>query len=388
MDSAQPGHLARNVPLLTASRATTAVERPRRSRQNAHTIVPIQRLKHAIKVSIAHVLYYTGALSLLQVLRLRRKAVVLMYHRVLDEHERERSGSHPGIIVSRETFERQMAFLKRRFVVLSAEDFATRLEQRRPFQDSSCLITFDDGWIDNYTTALPILSKSKLPALIFLPVNFIGGRRLFWQEALTHLLLRVVREVRNNPDARDRFGPILRDAQLEYVLDLPGNDPRPAIAEAVGAQKNAALQDRDRLIGSLTTLLGARAGELSTSDAFVDWEQVAAMTRDGIAFGAHGAEHHLLTNIPAMQAKGDIRDSKEVLDRKLGRPTATFSYPNGAWNRELSREVQQTGYQLAFTTEPGYVSCDDDPLTLRRLNIHEDVTSSMPMFLARIVGLF
>jgi peptidoglycan/xylan/chitin deacetylase (PgdA/CDA1 family) len=388
VDSAQPCHLAGNVPLLTGTHATSTVERPRRSRQNAHTIVRIQRLKHAIKVCVAHVLYYTGVLSVLQAITLRHKAVVLMYHRVLDQQQREVSGSHPGIIVSRETFDRQMAFLKRRFVVLSAEEFAGRLEQGLPFQSSSCLITFDDGWIDNFTNALPILARRELPALIFLPVNFIGRRRLFWQEALTHLLLRVVREVRSNPDARDRFRAILSDAQLEFVLDLPDHNPRPAIAEAVGAQKGTALQARERLLGSLTQALDVRADELSTTDAFVDWNQIAAMTRDRIEFGGHGAEHHLLTNIPAVQAKSDIRDSKDVLDARLGRPASTFSYPNGAWNPDLAREVKSTGYRLAFTTEPGYVSCDDDPLTLRRLNIHEDVTSSMPMFLARIVGLF
>src|SRR3712207_3686640 len=103
------------------------------------------RLVYAIKVTIAYTLYYTGVFRVWQSIALRRKAVVLMYHRVLTPEARRRTGSHPGIVVDRRTFARHMAVLKRRFVVLSTEEFARHLERREPLPDSSCLITFDDG---------------------------------------------------------------------------------------------------------------------------------------------------------------------------------------------------------------------------------------------------
>lgn len=55
-----------------------------------------ERIKLAIKVGVSHVLYGLGLLQLWQALILRRKAVVLMYHRVLTREERARTGSHPG----------------------------------------------------------------------------------------------------------------------------------------------------------------------------------------------------------------------------------------------------------------------------------------------------
>ena len=177
---------------------------------------------YAIKVAVSYGLYYTGLLQLWQRVIMRRKAVVLMYHRVLTDEERQLTGSHPAIVIDRETFASHMALLKRRFSVLSLEEFARHIEQKIPFPDSSCLITFDDGWRDNVTNALPILQRHGLPALIFLPVNYIGCRRLFWPEALTHLLVRAVLEVRRHPERRDRLRSILAPAGLDGVLSRLG----------------------------------------------------------------------------------------------------------------------------------------------------------------------
>jgi len=66
----------------------------------------------------------------------------------------------------------------------------------------------------------------------------------------------------------------------------------------------------------------------------------------------------------------------------------TFSYPNGSWSPAVVDTVRECGYRLAFTTQSGPVESADDPLTLRRVNIHEDAAATVPMFLARILGLF
>lgn len=347
-----------------------------------------ERLSYAIKIVASHGLYYLGLLQLWQSIVLRRKAVVLMYHRVLTVDERRETGSHPALVVDRETFGRQMAFLKRRFVVLSIEEFAERMEKKIPFPTSSCIITFDDGWRDNFTNALPVLWQHRLPALIFLPMNYIGHHRLFWQEALVHLLVRVVTEVRRNPLRRERFALLLAPAQLEAVLDLGEDDPRRWIIGTVSAQKRLTRTAVERLVAALADALGVRLEDLSTIDGFIDWGQVDAMARQGITFGGHGVEHLLLTQASSDETATEIRGSKAVMDDRLSDTVPTFSYPNGYWTQDVAAEVKAAGYRLAFIAQGGPVTCTDDPLTLRRVNIHESVTDTTPMFLARLVGLF
>ena len=137
-------------------------------------------MTRAIKVAVSWTLYYLGILQLWQAIVLRRRAVGLMYHRVLTDDERKSAASHPGIVVDEQTFARHMAVLRRRFVVLSIEE-SRPSRAAAAIPSSACLITFDDGWRDNYSNVLPILERHRLPALIFLPVNFIGARRVFWQ---------------------------------------------------------------------------------------------------------------------------------------------------------------------------------------------------------------
>ena len=348
---------------------------------------PAERVKYAIKAAIAHVLYALGLLQLLQSITMRRKAVVLMYHRVLSADERSQTASHPAMVVDRDTFAAHMEVLKRRFVVLSLDQFADCIARGVPFPDSSCLITFDDGWRDNLTNALPVLRRHGLPALIFLPVNYIGQRRLFWREMLTHLLVGAVMDVREEPSRRPRLAALLAPARLAHLLDLTETDPRPAVIQALGVQPIAG-EEVERLTAALAVELDLSVEKLKSPDAFVDWNEVDEMARQEIAFGGHGAEHRLLTRIEPELADAEIRVSKEVMASRQPPETLAFSYPNGLWSPEIADKVRSAGYRLAFTTREGFVSSADDPFTLKRLNVHEDVTKTPAMFLARLVGLF
>ncbi len=346
------------------------------------------RFGFTLKVAVSHALYYLGLLQLWQSYAMRGKAVVLMYHRVLTSGERDASSSHPALVVDRETFARQMAFLKRRFRVLSVEEFAACLERRQPFPDRSCLITFDDGWRDNYLNALPALDAHGLPALVFLPVNYIGDARVFWQEALTHLLIRAIAVARRDAAARQRLAELLTPTGLATVLESADGDPKPLVFAAVDSQKRFPRATIDDLLRRLAGELGIKLEDLSKTDGFMNWEQVEAMGRHRVAFGAHGVEHLLLSKVTAEEAEREIRESWTVVDARLKPAVKTFSYPNGYTTPEVVGRVKAAGYRLAFVTRWGFVSHASDPLTLPRRNVHEGGTASEPMFLARLMGFW
>ena len=347
------------------------------------------KVKHAVKYALAHVLYALGLLQFWQHMVLRQKAVILMYHRVLTPHEMHRSGSHPAMIVESRTFAEQMAVIKQRFKVLSIEEFTAMMEQKIPFEDSSCLITFDDGWRDNFTNALPILRRHQLPAVVFLPVNFIGQNRLFWQEDLVHLLVLAVLAGRKEAARKARLCQVLDPVGLGQLFDIGGADPRPHAIEAISRNRAGWTPSLiETILRELRSELGVENGDVEGIDSFLSWEQIAEMAQQEVTFGGHGAEHHLLSEIPVNAAREDIQVSKEVIDRRCKAASHTFSYPRGYRSSQVIELVKAAGFRLGFIANGGRVRSDDDPFTLRRINICQDATASTPMFLARIVGLF
>lgn len=347
-----------------------------------------ERASYAVRLLVSHALFYAGILHLIRRIRLKDKAVVLMYHRVLTPEQCRATASQPGLIVQDATFARHMAVLKRYFTVLTLSEFADRLERRVPFDGPCCLITFDDGWIDNLRNALPVLRHHGLPAVVFLPVNLVGSERLFPREALTHLLVRAIGAVRSDPRRRDALRGHLAPFGLDAVLDCADDDPLAAAVDALRVHRYASGPEFESLAEALSRELGVGAAELSRLDTFIDWAQVDEMRRQGIAFGGHGAEHRVLTQVPPDLADFEIATSMRVLEERLGATPVAFAYPNGGWNLAVAATVRATGYRLGFTIENGPVSCGDDLLALKRVNMHEGMTRSTPMFLARLAGLF
>lgn len=101
----------------------------------------------------------------------------LMYHRVVPAAEEP-----DGISVTQQAFARHLGWLRRwGYQSVGAADLAGALEGARPLPRKPVLLTFDDGFRDNLTDALPILRELGFNALVFVVVELMGGRRTFGQ---------------------------------------------------------------------------------------------------------------------------------------------------------------------------------------------------------------
>jgi len=118
---------------------------------------------------LASAVYYGGGIKLYSRLS-RDHAVVLMYHRVLDDTE---AGDtvHPGMNVTREVFAKHLEYLSKNYCVVTLDQLHEWLLGRTDCPKTPCAITFDDGWEDNYRYAYPLLNKAGFPATIFLITN-------------------------------------------------------------------------------------------------------------------------------------------------------------------------------------------------------------------------
>ena len=339
---------------------------------------------YAVKCVIAYLLYGLGLLHLWKRIALRNQVVVLAYHRVLGPEQRADTWSHPGIVVHRETFNTHIRFLKQTFRMITVAEFIERRQRDSKLSGPACLITFDDGWHDTYTEAWPVLRRHGVPAVVFLPVNFIGTDRMFWQEFVAKAMFAISAHARRDADFAARAGAVLHRHALDGLLSVAPEELRRQAADIVRARKHAspaALREMTADVAALAMLEGARPDP----DRFLTWDEAREMAADGITFGGHGADHHILTAVSPTEARHEIERSREVIEQNLGTPVVAFSYPNGDWDPTVAGLVRSAGYRVAFaTTHPPF----EDNLAIRRVNIHEGMTQNIPMFFARVVGVF
>jgi peptidoglycan/xylan/chitin deacetylase (PgdA/CDA1 family) len=345
------------------------------------------RVKAAVKRGAAAVLHVTGLFPVIARSRLRGRAVVLMYHRVLAGEDEARSWSHPGIVVRADTFARHMALLRRHFLPLTLEAFEAHLRERRPFPPGACLVTFDDGWLDTGTVAWPMLRAAGVPAVVFLPSDYIGTGAMFWQERLRALLHDAWRNAGTDAAFADRVRPVLAAHGYGWLLDVPAADIRMALMDGVLSRKYGELDASAALTSTLEALLAGRP-RAEVADAFMTWPQVGALAAEGLAFGGHGRTHRLLTDVTLDEVSAEAAASRQAIAAVVGAAPRTFAYPNGNWNDEVAGRVEGAGYSLAFTTDSGHVAAADRPFAIRRINIHESATGSAGLFMARLLGLF
>ena len=266
--------------------------------------------------------------------RSQRNVQILVYHRVRQSPD----SFLPSTPLA--SFEKQMECLARRFRVLNLVEAVEALA-RGDVPDNAVVITFDDGYRDNFDLAYPILTALSLDATIFLTTGVIGTHRLLWHD-------RVFRAFNETGESTLReFIPRTEVAGLENPAQKQSSLDR-----VLGYLKSLGPDQRDRRIDELEDRLGVEGSDPPTR-LMLSWEEVRQMQRDGVSFGAHTVTHPTLTRVPLDRAAWEIVESKRQLEQRLQTEVKAFAYPNGRrgdFDASTKQILREAGFTCAVTT--------------------------------------
>lgn len=345
-------------------------------------IVNSSRVKLAIREAVAWAFHA----SPMPHWRHRGKVVVLMYHRVLTREEVSLQSVQPGMYVLDSVFAQHMSFLKKNFTLLSLHQLLD-LWQSGTWNARAryCVITFDDGWLDNYRHAYPVLKKFGIPATIFLPTDYVGSDRWFWPDQLA-LLFKILAGRKVTSGSLREMGIVF----AEY-LDDNGQQFVEALQRGEHVTDQVIEQCKHLPIGRIQELVAALASRLEVSlpqeRVIVNWDEVREMSQCGISFGSHSCSHRILTTLTSEEVSVELARSKQVLLEQGVNYVPVFCYPNGNSDANIQRQVRTCGYEAACSVKMGVEG--DSPgnqYAIRRVGIHNDVTSSIPLFSWRVFG--
>jgi len=328
--------------------------------------VAIGRIRFALRkyarLLVATMLRYLGAFRLERLILSRSSRFILAFHRVLPDDEINRL-LDPQMYLTVRVFRQLLVFLRSHYDVVHLEELLTWDKFTKGRRKPACALTFDDGYMDNYTNAFPILKEMEMPATVFLTAALVGTSRLLWNDAVSIAFARMS----GDPEARAYLHQLLCafGVSVSIPSDLSGVRyylTLRSIVEQVKTWPHA------KISNLLSKMEPCAAGDWAKSASFrlLSWDQVREMSREGIVFGAHTLSHYILTVEDKTTAQKEIQDSKSLIESKLGKPTDTMAFPNGSYNDEVVRMARQAGFRIAVTLEKKYISARCDRMRIGR----------------------
>ena len=323
-------------------------------------------------------------------IRHRGRVVILTYHRVVSDHMVMDEHIQPGMYVRGQSFETHVAYLRKRFTIISLDELLDLWRTSRLKSDQSyCVITFDDGWKDNYQFAFPVLMKYRVPATIFLATEFIGTARWFWPDQMMFLLEKCRQHTTCEAD-RKAFSTVLAETAGVMLSAADGMFRRVETGTPIDANviiefcKGVEVSRIHQIIDRLSHALHL---DLPTHRVLLNWDEVREMAGNGVTFGSHSGSHRIMTQIPLSDVKTELIDSKKTMLAQGIKPVPVFCYPNGNFDWDIQELVRESGYLAAVGCEVGLEGVKpSDLFALKRVSLHEDSSASVPLLAFALSG--
>ena len=323
-----------------------------------------------------------------------KNVAVLMYHRVA-----ELQADPWQLAVSADNFEAQVKVLKQRYNVVELEEL---LEEKRGklFSRKKVCITFDDGYLDNYLVARPILEKYQCPATFFISTYFSQKGQPYWSDELMELIFSPAK-------LPSPFLFSIHGEQVSVTLDHNGHLTEDQIEKQrtwIWSEKPSTercklyfllwekmrplpQQEIEHLLCSLKKMIGAVDLDMGQYMPMTMANIMELSRSKYIRIGMHTHTHPALSMHGRAFQEKELVENKNLLEKICGQPIQTLSYPHGRYNNDTLSLVRELNIIAGFTTEPRLNNSKSLPDQLGRFQVTNLSSEQFAGWLEKIFGI-
>lgn len=272
---------------------------------------------------------------------------VITYHRIGVPGDR-----YPHI--SLDLFRRHMEWVGANCEPIAPGDIreaTARSTRRRP----PVVVSFDDAYTDLFEHAYPVLKRLRIPAVCFVPTDYVDRRLPFWWDVL-HTAV----------DATTR-----RDVRLPWnesvVIPLDPAGRARLLQTCKRHVKQLPDDQKDRAVNQVVASLGLDAGSLPVPPSTMTWSDIRS-AMDVITFGGHTHTHAIMPVLSPERLESEVSLCRARLEQETGVRPQLFAYPSGAFNENVKAAVRRGGFDIAFSTLEGVNGPETDWLEVRRVH--------------------
>jgi peptidoglycan/xylan/chitin deacetylase (PgdA/CDA1 family) len=288
---------------------------------------------------------------------------ILTLHRIMPDGE---CYFIPPMALSEKNFRKILELLDRFFSPITLNEAVKRLRNHLELPRQAVALTFDDGYLDNFTVVLDILNKYGIKATFFIPVTQIENQEIYWWDLLYQIGIENPKALGTLAEQQKAF-PQGIISLLEEMSGKTCKEQESICRECVRLLNGTNAVKREQFIGQLNQLFIPK----HFHRLLINWDEVREISRQGHDIGSHTLSHRPLTQLSEVDARKEVFESKVALSREIGKEVVGFSYPRGEWNQAVANLVAQAGYSYAVTTRYGRNRDSADLYRLTRLNVSD-----------------
>jgi len=305
------------------------------------------------------------------------KLTIVKYHYVR-ELKRSRYPEIKGLDIAQ--FKGQIAYIKKQYNVITAYDLMEAIESGADLPPRALLLTFDDGYIDNFTEVFPVLDKEKLSGCFFPPAKPILYNKVLDVNKI-HFILATVSDKNFLVNYIYQF---LDENRSSYQLEsnefywrtcAVASRYDSAVVRFVKCMLQRALPQKLRnvITDKLFEKFVSNDEETFSKELYMDVEQISCLQRNGMYIGSHGFDHHWLNSISDDEQRKEIDLSIEFLKMVGSDPDHwMICYPHGSYNDSLLSILKERKCSVGLTVNLGIARLkEDNPLMLPRLDTND-----------------
>jgi peptidoglycan/xylan/chitin deacetylase (PgdA/CDA1 family) len=297
---------------------------------------------------------------------------VLAYHRVFPPPGADYPFLDGIVSASPESFEEQLRFVKKRFNVINFNDLSDLLSSAENVPDNALVITFDDGYADNYDIAFKILKSFGLTATMFVSTSFVDSGQPLWFDKSAYIIKAVSEGTISFDSGRYKFE--VTDENREEIIG--------SVRDLFVSHSN---EDRLRWLGELENQSGVSIKPEHTELVkSLNWDKIREMSDGGIEIGSHTVTHPYLTKLTNEAMRFELSESKRAIEENTGKQVKSVAYPAGAFDRRVQECAKDCGYEFGISYKHEVTKLmEDNTFAIPRIHVETDV--DFPLFQANLL---
>lgn len=310
--------------------------------------------------------------------RFAPKALILLYHRVAN------LDSDPwSLCVNLQHFAEHLEVLQKHTRPMQLQQLSQTLQDGKP-SHRPVVITFDDGYADNFHDAKPLLERYDIPATMFVTTGGVGYDREFWWDELERLLLQpgtlpeMLHLRINGTTYQWELGEAAyysEDAYQHYrCWRVEEDDPSPRhfLYRSLWQLLRPMLEvERRKVLDELLAWADVQMVSRATHRCLTTAEVFALGQGELIEVGSHTVTHPFLSALSAASQRDEIQQSKASLEEIVGNPVSSFAYPYGDYIAQTVALVREAGFACACSTVAEVVRRRTDRFQLPRVVVED-----------------